>query len=65
MNPSGGQIYSTQLDLVIQLQKSQIRHDWQNRIVLDSLGLLFAIVSLLNVNRLLSYNGCKEINVTA
>lgn len=65
MNPSGGQIYSTQLGLVIQLQKPQIRHDWQNRIVLDSLGLLFAIVSLLNVNRLLSDNRCKEINVTA
>lgn len=65
MNPSGGQIYSIQLALVIQLQKPQIRHDWENRIVLDSLGLLFAIVSLLNVNRLLSDNRCKEINVTA
>lgn len=65
MNPSGGQIYSTQLGLVIQLQKPQIRHDGQNRIVLDSLGLLFAIVSLLNVNRLLSDNRCKERNVTA
>lgn len=65
MNPSGGQIYSIQLGLVIQLQKPQIRHDWENRIVLDSLGLLFAIVSLLNVNRLFSDNRCKEINVTA
>lgn len=53
------------LVLVVQLQKPQIVHDWENRIVLDSLGLLFAIVSLLNVNRLLSDNRCKEVNVTA